>query len=162
VTTEIALAVVLVIGAALLIRSFIAIRHVNPGFNPRKVLTMRMFLAGRGFAQPARGNQVMREGIGRISTLLGVEAVATSCCVPLETPMQTGFRIADRPDGPISRGVAVLTLASPSYFEVFQIPVLRGRGFIEHDQSGPPVAIINDAMAKMTLWRSSSGRIAIP
>jgi predicted permease len=68
--------------------------------------------------------------------------------------MQTGLRIAGRPDGPTSRGVAVLTLASSDYFEVFQTPVLRGRGFSERDQNGPPVAIINDAMAKQ-FWPNS-------
>ncbi len=148
VTAEMALAVVLVIGAAVLIRSFLAIRRVNPGFNPQNVLSMRMLLAGSEFANPARANQVIREGVRRIRALPGVEGAAASCCVPLETPMQTGFRIAGRPEGPGSRAVAVWTLASPGYFEVLQLSLLRGRTFTERDEGGPPVAIINETLAK--------------
>ncbi len=148
VTAEMALAMVLVIGAAVLIRSFLAIRRVNPGFNPDNVLSMRMLLAGPDFESPARANQVIREGIRRIRALPEVEGVAASCCVPLETPMQTGIRIAGHPEGRAFRGVAVWTLASPDYFEVLKIPVLRGRTFTERDEGGPPVAIINEALAK--------------
>ena len=148
VTAEMALAMVLVIGAAVLIRSFLAIRRVNPGFNPDNVLSMRMLLAGPDFESPARANQVIREGIRRIRALPEVEGVAASCCVPLETPMQTGIRIAGHPEGRAFRGVAVWTLASPDYFEVLKIPVLRGRTFTERDDGGPPVAIINEALAK--------------
>ncbi|MGB6943249.1 MAG: ABC transporter permease [Bryobacteraceae bacterium] len=148
VTAEMALAVVLVIGAAVLIRSFLAMRSVNPGFNPHNVLSMRMLLAGPDFANPAHSNQVIREGVRRVRALPGVEAVAASCCIPLETPMQTGFRIASRPEGPGSRGVVIWTLASPDYFEALQIPVLRGRTFAENDEGGPPVAIVNETLAK--------------
>jgi putative ABC transport system permease protein len=155
VTAEMALAVVLVIGAALLIRSFLAIRNVNPGFNPHNVLTIRMLLAGPQFANTERATQLIRESVRRIRAIPGVEAAATSCCVPLETPWQTGFQIAGRPDGPTSRGVAVWTPASSSrYFEVLQIPVLRGRGLTESDESGPPVAVINETLAKQ-FWPNS-------
>lgn len=148
VATEMALSVILVIGAALLIRSFLAIRNVNPGFDAHNVLTMRMLLTGAGFANSPRADQVVREGLRRIRGIPGVEAVATSCCIPLETPMQTGFQIAGRGDGPDSRGVAVRTVTSSDYFDVFRIPFRRGRGFTERDESGPPVAIINETLAK--------------
>ena len=163
VAIEMGLAVVLVIGAALLVRSFLAIRRVNPGFNPHNVLTMRMLLAGPQFATPARLIQMIREGARRIRAVRGVEAVATTCCVPLETAMQTGFRIPGRPEGLAFRGVAVWTLVSSDYFQVFQIPLLRGRGFTERDESGPPAAIINETMAKQ-FWPKSdplNGRIII-
>jgi putative ABC transport system permease protein len=154
VATEMSLAVVLVIGAVLLIRSFLAIWQVNPGFNPHQVLTMRVLLASPRFAEPESVNQVIREAVRRIRAVPGVEAVAASCCLPLETPMQTGFRIVDRPDGLTSRGVAVLTQASSDFFQVFQIPLVRGRRFTERDESGLPVAIISQTMARQ-FWPDS-------
>ena len=154
VTTEMALALVLLIGAALLIRTFIAIRQVNPGFDAHNVLTMRLSLTGPQFESPASVTQVIDEGVRRITALPGVEVVATTCCLPLESPGFLTFQIAGRPDGPTSRGTAVSTLVSAGYFETFKIPVVRGRTFTERDDSGPPVAIINRALAKQ-FWPDS-------
>ena len=83
VTTEMALAVVLSIGAGLLIRGFLAIRQVNPGFDARNVLTMRMSLTGPQFEKPADVTQIVHEGLRRIGALPGVEAAAATCCVPI-------------------------------------------------------------------------------
>jgi len=148
VATEIALAVVLLIGAALLIRTVIAIRHVNPGFDAQNVLTMRMSLTGPQFEKPAGLIQVVHAGVRRISALPGVEVAAATCCVPLVDRLALGFQIAGRPEGPASRGNAGWTVVSPGYFETFKVPVLRGRTFTEWDDSGPPVVVINDALAK--------------
>jgi predicted permease len=153
VSTEMALAVVLSIGAALLIRSFIAIRQVNPGFDARNVLTMRMSLAGPQFAKPEAMTQTIHDGLRRIRALPGVEAAAATCCVPLEDRFRTGFQIAGRPVG-ASQGVTGWTLVSAGYFETFQIPVLRGRAFTERDESGQPVVIVNQTFAKR-FWPDS-------
>ena len=147
VTAETMLAVILLIGAALLIRSFIAVRAVNPGFDAHYVLTMRMSLTGPQFQSVASAAQVIREGVRRIREIPGVEVAATTCCVPLEDRLQTGFRIAGRPGGPDSGGVAGSTPVSAGYFEALRIPILRGRTFTERDESGPPVVIINQALA---------------
>jgi predicted permease len=154
VTAEMALALVLLIGAALLIRTFIAIRQVNPGFDAHHVLTMRMSLKGPQFEKPAAVTQVTHNGLHRISALPGVEVAATTCCVPLEDRLNTGFQIAGRLEGPAFRGVAGWTLVSAGYFESFKIPVLRGRAFTERDESGPLVAIVNQALAKQ-FWPNS-------
>ena len=154
VTTEMALAVVLLIGAALLIRSFVAIRQVNPGFDAHNVLTMRMSLTGPQFGKPADVTHLIHDGLRRIRALPGVEAAAATCCVPLEDRLQRAFQIAGRPEGPASQGVTGWTLVSAGYFETFQIPVLRGRTFTERDESGPPVAIINQTLAKQ-FWPNS-------
>ncbi len=148
VTAEMALAVVLLIGAASLIRSFIALRKVNPGFDAHNVLTMRMSLTGSQFANPAIVAQVLHEGVRRIRALPGVDAAATTCCVPLDSRLQVGFRIAGRPQGPASGGVTGWTEVSSGYFETFKIPLIRGRTFSERDESGPPVAIVNETLAK--------------
>jgi predicted permease len=154
VTTEVALAVVLSVGAALLIRSFIAIRQVNPGFDAHNVLTMEMSLTGPSFEKPAGVTKVIHEGVRRVRALPGVEAAATTCCVPLEDRLQAGFQIAGRPEGPSAGGLTGSTLVSAGYFETFKIPVLRGRTFTERDESGPPVVIINQTLAKR-FWPGS-------
>jgi predicted permease len=149
-----ALALVLLIGAALLMRTFIAIRQVNPGFDVHNVLTMRMSLTGPQFENPASVSRVIQDGLRRIRALPGVELAATSCCVPLEQFLGAGFQIAGRPDGPASRGVAVSTPVSAGYFETFKIPIRRGRTFTERDESGPPVVVINETLAKQ-FWPNS-------
>jgi predicted permease len=147
VTTEIALALVLLIGSALLIRTFIATRQVNPGFDSHNVLTVRMSLTGPQFENPLHVTQVIHEGVRRISALPGVELAATTCCVPLERFGGLSFQIVGRPEGPISRGAAVWTAVSAGYFETFKIPIVRGRTFSESDESGTPVVIINQTLA---------------
>jgi putative ABC transport system permease protein len=154
VTTEMALAVVLSIGAALLIRSFVAIRQVNPGFDAHNVLTMRVSLTGPEFAKPVDVMQVIHEGVRRIRALPGVEAVATTCCLPLEDRFYGGFQIVGRPEGPTSGDVTGTNLVSADYFEVFKIPILRGRTFTERDETGPPVVIINQRLVKR-FWPDS-------
>jgi predicted permease len=149
VTTETALALVLLIAAGLLIRSFIAIRHVHPGFEAENVLTMRMSLTGPAFSNPDDVTRVIRDGLRRVRDLPGVEVAATATELPMEPPGRLGFLIAGRPDDPLSgRGVAIAARVSPGYFETFRIPVARGRTFAERDESGPPVVIINETFAK--------------
>jgi putative ABC transport system permease protein len=148
VSVEMGLAVVLLIGAALLIRSFLALRQVNPGFQPHHVLTMRMSLAGPEFADDAVVERVMRDSLRRIRALPGVEAATAACCVPLDSRLQVGFQILDRPGGIAAGGVTGWVEVSAGYFETFAIPILRGRAFTDSDQSGPPVAIINQALAQ--------------
>ena len=154
VTAEMALAVVLSIGAALLIRSFLSLRQVNPGFDAHHVLTMRMSLTGPQFDKPEAVTRVIREGVRQIRALPGVEVAATSCCVPLEDRLHGAFQIAGRPEGPASGGPTGWTLVSPGYFETLKIPVLRGRAFREEDESGPPVVMINQTLAKR-FWPDS-------
>ncbi len=149
VTTEIALTVVLLIGSSLLIRTFIAIRQVNPGFDPHSVLTMRVSLKGPQFENPASVTQVIHEGLRRIRALPGVAvAAATPAALPLEAPGYLIFQIPGRLEGPTSWDVAVGTPVSAGYFETFKIPVVRGRTFAERDETGPPVVIINETLAK--------------
>jgi putative ABC transport system permease protein len=147
-TTEMALAVVLLVGSALLIRSFIAIRQVNPGFDAHNVLTMRVSLTGPAFAKPVDVMHVIHEGVRRVRALPGVNAAATTCCLPLEDRFQGVFKIAGRLEGPRSGDVTGTNRVSADYFEVFKIPILRGRTFTERDEIGPPVVIINQIMAK--------------
>jgi putative ABC transport system permease protein len=149
VVAEVALALILLVGAALLIRTYAALRAVDPGFDARHVLTMRMSLTGARFAKAATVGQLMRDGRERLEALPEVEAAAASCCVPLQGGFGLGFIIEGRPlEGP-AHGGGSFTPVSANYFNVFKIPLLRGRSFTEQDTTGAPgVVIINQAMAR--------------
>jgi putative ABC transport system permease protein len=148
--SEIALAVVLLIGAALLIRTSIALGAVNPGFDAENVLTMRMSLTGQRFAKSAGIERLVQDGVARINALPGVTVASATCCVPLEGGYGLPFLVVGRPlkDGPFHGGGSWLTV-SPGYFAVFKIPVVSGRVFTERDDgAAAPVVVINQAMAK--------------
>ncbi|MGB0124842.1 MAG: ABC transporter permease [Silvibacterium sp.] len=150
VISEVSLALILLIGAALLIRTYVALRDVNPGFNPHNVLTMEMSLTGDKYQKTAGVAQLIRDARERLNAIPGVEASASSCCLPLEGGFGLPFNIIGRPTGksPYTGGAGWMS-ASPGYFEVFKIPILRGRDFNIQDTTGAPgVVLINQAMAK--------------
>ena len=150
VITEMALALVLLVGAALLIRTFGALRGVNPGFDARNVLIMEMSLNGGRFEKAAGVDQLEREGRRRIESLPGVTAAAMTCCVPLEGGFGLPFIIEGRPltNGPYHGGATWLTI-SPHYFDVFRIPLISGRVFTDQDNGAADrVVVINQALAK--------------
>ncbi|MBI2685240.1 MAG: ABC transporter permease [Acidobacteria bacterium] len=150
VIVEIALAVVLLTGAALLIRTSMALASVNPGYETKNILTMRMSLAGQRYVTSPMIESLVRDGVERIRALPGVEAVSASCCVPLEGGYGLPFLIVGRPlERPPFHGGGSWLTVSPGYFEVFKIPIRKGRSFNERDNgAGLPVVIINQAMAK--------------
>jgi putative ABC transport system permease protein len=148
VVSEVALALILLAGSALLIRTFVALRSVNPGFDSHNVLTMRMSLTGPRFQKTAALDQLIRDGVQRVGALPGVAVATATCCIPLENGYGLPFAVVGRPvEGP-SLGAGWLLISS-GYFDAFKIPVLRGRAFRDSDEAGaPPVVIINQAMAR--------------
>jgi predicted permease len=147
VIVETGLALVLLIGSALLIRTFLALRSVQPGYDTHNILTMRMSLTGERFQKTAGVEQIVRQGLDRVRALPGVETASASCCIPLEGGYGLPFDIVGRPHDKQSGG-GWLTVA-PGYFEVFRIPIVRGRTFTDRDNAADtPVVIINQAMAK--------------
>ena len=137
---EVSLALVLLIGAALLIRTFLALRQVNPGFDPRNVLTLEMSLTGDQFKKTAGVEQISHDGRERLNAIPGVEISAFTCCLPLEGGYGLPFNIVGRPPAPKSpwSGGGGWMSASPGYFAVFHIPILRGRDFTEQDTGSSP------------------------
>jgi putative ABC transport system permease protein len=150
VITEVSLALVLLIGSALLIRTFVALRAVDPGFNPHNVLTMYMSLTGDQYEKTAGVAQLARLGRERLNAIPGVEAAASTCCLPLEGGFGLPFIVVGRPLGKEQQtGGAGWMSASPQYFDVFRIPILNGRDFTDNDiASAPGVVLINQTMAK--------------
>ena len=164
VVVEVALALVLLVGSALLIRSAIALAYVDPGFDSNRVLTMRMSLTGQQFEKSEAVAQVVRNTVERLRALPGVENASATCCVPLQGGYGLPFIIVGRPlEGP-SHGGGRWTTISPGYFEVFKIPIKRGRTLTDRDNSGStPVVLINEAMARR-FWPESdplNDRLAI-
>jgi putative ABC transport system permease protein len=158
VVSEMALALVLVIGAALLIRTFMKLEAVNPGYDTRNVLTMAMSISGDRFQKTAGVAQLVKDGTDKLTALPGVTDAATACCLPLDGGFGLGFNIVGRPNGnsPITGGGGYDTV-SWNYFNTFKIPLLRGRMFTEQDNgSAPGVVIINEALAKQ-YWPKGKG-----
>jgi putative ABC transport system permease protein len=148
VISEISLALVLLVGAALLIRTFVALHQVGPGFGAHNVLTMEMSLNGPRYQTSAGIAQLLRDGRERLNALPGVEVAAAGFWLPIDVEDGTGFQIVGRPvrkDGYGSQYMSV----TPGYLSLFRIPVLRGRDFTENDKAGAPnVVLINEALAR--------------
>lgn len=156
VVSEIALAMVLLVGAALLIRSFRDSISVDPGFQSHNILTMNISLTGKRFATTAAVSEVVRAGRQRLANVPGVEDSTAACCMPLEGGYGLPFNIEGKPpsNGPYSGGGG-WSFVSPGYFDVYRIPLLRGRAFTVQDTAtSEPVVIINEAMAKQ-FWPKS-------
>lgn len=150
VVSEVALALVLVVGAALLIRTFMKLQAVDPGFDTHNVLTMAMSIGGERFQKTAGVAQIIRDGTERLDAIPGVAGAAAACCLPLQGGFGLPFDVVGRPKGkdPSTGGGGYFPV-SWSYFDTFRVPILRGRNFTEQDNdSAPGVVIINEAMAR--------------
>jgi predicted permease len=157
VVTEVAFAVVLLVAAALLVRTFAELRRVQPGFNPHHVLTLQTSLAGEKYAVTRNVESLIRQVTERVDALPGVVASATAIALPTEGGVDLPFRIEGRPLSGDAQyhGDEQWRSISWEYFRVFQIPLVRGRVFTDRDgSSGPPVVIINAAMARK-YWKDA-------
>jgi predicted permease len=149
VVAQIGLAIVLLVGTALLIKTMVALNAIDPGFNVDNVIVLRTPLPEERFHTSAAMGTLSSRTLERIRGVPGVEAAAASCCVPLQGSWGTTFKIIGRDDAgrPFSGGGDV-TIATGEYFAVFENPVVRGRVFDERDGAGaPPVLVINRALA---------------
>jgi putative ABC transport system permease protein len=151
VVIEVALALTLLVGSALLIRSAIALGRVEPGFNPNNVLTMRMSITGPQYESSQAVHLMIRNGVDRLKTLPGVVNAAATCCIPLEGGYGLPFTVVGRPlqdNSPFHGGAGWINI-TPGYFDVFKMQIKKGRDFSDRDDSvAPPVVIINEAFAK--------------
>jgi len=156
VITEMALAVVLLVGAALSIRTFAVLRTVSPGFELHSILTMQMRLTGPRFEKASGIAQLAREGEQRIRSVTGAEAAALTDSLPLKWDDDLLFVInAHPPTDQLYSGDAQFRIVSPGYFDTFRIPLLRGRLFTDRDDSGAAhVVLISETMAKQ-FWPQS-------
>jgi putative ABC transport system permease protein len=158
VTAEVALAITLLVGSGLLIRSAWLIERVDPGFEPRGVLTARLLLPESRYptgARVARAYAAIRDEASRIP---GVRSAAIVSVVPLSSSSMHSSVLAEGQDRTGKAPTANLRLASSGYFATMQIPLLAGRDLGAHDDaSSTPVVVINQALAKM-LWPKAALR----
>lgn len=151
VISEIALALTLLIGAGLFIRSLAQLQRVDPGFQAKNVLTAKLTLPRKKYSTPVQISAFVDQAIARLSTLPDVASAAATIWMPLADGANTqtfalqGQSIAD----PTKLPSALTTNVTSEYFRAMSIPLVYGRFFTERDVQGSPnVVIINEAMAR--------------
>jgi putative ABC transport system permease protein len=150
VVSEVALSLMLLIGAGLLIRSFWALRDSNPGFDPTHVLTMAISIPPTKFADPGQQIRFFNRILERVRALPGVESAGTNDDLPLgggshEPILAEGWPVLPMSDQP----EVDVRIISPGYLSAMRIPLLRGRDFDDSDAEGRAGAVlISQSMAK--------------
>jgi putative ABC transport system permease protein len=148
---EVALALVLLIGSGLMVKSFARLQRVDPGFFADRLLTMQLFLPRSKYVEKHQVISFLNEVIERVGGLPDVQRVAAVSTVPLSGRAPVlNINVEGHPPLPPGQVIdAEAQVISPSYFETMGIPLLRGRLFTDRDnQDAMPVVVINDAMAR--------------
>lgn len=150
VVIEVALALVVLVCSGLLIRSFMRLQQVNPGFNADNALAVSISLPGRKYPNSDNHLAFFSQLVERTSELPGVVAVGATQSLPIQGDYLLGFSIQGRPPAPPGEDKSTNYYAvTPGYFKAMGIPLLRGRLFTEQDNNtAPRVAIINETMAR--------------
>ncbi|CAA9252701.1 MAG: Acidobacterial duplicated orphan permease (function unknown) [uncultured Chthoniobacterales bacterium] len=150
VVTEVALALILLIGAGLMIRSFMQLQSVQTGFNPENVLTMRAQLPKKGYPEPHHIVDFFKKAQDRIAAVPGVQAVGAISYLPLTgLASRDGFKIIGQPaPKPGEEPGVEVRVVTPTYFQAMGIPLLKGRLLNERDVKETRVLLINETLAK--------------
>jgi putative ABC transport system permease protein len=153
VVAELALTVVLVVGAGLLLRSYANVLAVDPGFNPQRLLLAETALPPLKYADTAARSAFLRAVTDRVSAIPGVTAAGFVNFPPMVFKGGRALVAAEgeslAPAGDISRNMAVDRTAGPGYFRALGVPIVRGRDFEDRDaQTGVPVALVNRTFAE--------------
>ncbi len=148
---EVALCMVLLVGAGLLIQTFIRMRAIDPGFDPGGLVTARMSLQGERYATAADINRFFDQALERIRQIPGVQSAAVVNGVPIERGLNLNVDVLDGPEL-IERAVVDWRYASIEYFETMRIPIVAGRGFRSGDRAGaPPITVVNEEFGRRFL-----------
>ncbi len=152
VVSEIALSLVLLVGAGLLMRSFLKLQAVAPGFNPNNLLTMRVSMEGPNYEKAESRIAFYDQLLEKIKALPGVQSAGARNYIPLVADdgyANLAFAIEGRLSDPANRPTAFYNKVSPDLFRTMEIPVSKGRPFNEHDgQKAQKVIIINETLAR--------------
>jgi len=151
VVVEIAMALAVLVGAGLLVKSFLRVQQVNPGFNPQGLLTMHLSLPAFKYQDAPRRASFYKQLLNDIRALPGVQSAGAVSVLPLSGSGSSGsFRIEGR-DVPQGQSLphGARWAATPEYFKTMGIPIVRGRYFEERDTAdSTPVVIIDEALAQ--------------
>jgi putative ABC transport system permease protein len=150
VVSEVALSLVLLVGAGLLFRSFLRLQEVELGFRPEHILTFSIAPSGPNFTRDPQYSAFYSQVAGRVGALPGVTAVGVINTLPLSKGPTSGFQVEGQTQLPKDRWPRVnYRSVSPDYFRAVGVPVLKGRAFDAHDDpSAPPVVIVNQSLAR--------------
>ncbi len=152
VVAEVALGLMLLVGAGLMVRSFSSLVNVHPGFDPENVLTGQISLTRSEYDDPAERQRYVARTLERLGALPGVESAAFVAPMPFSGGNVGGdFRIEGRPEPePGQEPGANIRSVTPQYFQSIRIPVRAGRVFTEQDRrDGAGVAVVNEALAAL-------------
>jgi predicted permease len=157
VTVEVALSLVLLIGAGLMVRSLWTLQNADPGFDARNVLTMNVNVTRRQFNVPAQETQFFNNALERVRALPGVDSAAAIDDLPLTGGSNQPVMAEGRPVVPMSEQPEVsVRVVTPGYFKTMRIPVLEGRDIASSDTpDSAAVVVISKSMAKQ-LWPEGS------
>jgi predicted permease len=156
IVSELALAVVLMVGAGLLLRTFWGLLQENPGFNPSRVVTASLYLPVPNdpkmdvYRDFSKRTSFIRDVIRRVATIPGIDRAAMTSDLPGARPTTTAALVIEDRAADSSQGLtAEVILVSPDYFMLMQSPLIRGRFFLESDETGKQdVAIIDETTAR--------------
>jgi putative ABC transport system permease protein len=159
IASESALAVVLMVGAGLLLRTFWGLLQENPGFNPSRIVAASLYLPVPNnadmdrYAQPEVLNSFVRETLRRMRAIPGVDLAAMTTDLPVtHLSRRRAVNIEDRPDESGKGLVSETTSVTPEYFKVLQASLVRGRFFAEEDGPGKQPVVIVDETTARTFW----------
>ncbi len=159
---EVALSLILLVGAGLLIKSFFRLQDVKPGFNPERVLIASLSLPGAKYKEDSRRVEFFRELTTRLQALPGVEAAGAGLNLPLGASnylIGRGFIPDGRPMTADETVGAMYSTATPGYFEALQIPLLAGRLFTERDNADAPKTVIINRTAAIKSFGSEAAAL---
>jgi predicted permease len=151
VISEVAVTLVLLVGAGLMIKSFLRLNEVSPGFDTENMLTMRVSLPASKYGSNEQQSAFFQQVIDRIETVPGIRSVGAIQDIPLRANrMGFNFVIEGRATTlPVEEPNAAYRAITPEYFRTMSIPLLDGRGFTKQDdRDAPPVVIINRTLAR--------------
>jgi putative ABC transport system permease protein len=148
---EVALSLMLLVGAGLLARSFLSLLRTDPGFNPDNLLTMNLVLPTAKYKDERARATFYDQLLQRIKSQPGVEAAAAVNYLPLGgSNSSDGYLIEGEPEPPPGQeNIGRYRVATPDYFRTMSMPIVRGRSFTDQDNAGaPPVVIVNETFAR--------------
>ena len=146
IVAQVALGVVLLVSAGLLVRTFVNLQSLKPGFNPQGLTTTAVSLLDARYPSPIEVNVLFDKTLERLRLTPGVDAAAVSLGLPYERVLNMGFRYPGEERG----RTASVMYVSPDFFRTFQIPVNRGREFRASDASTTlPVLVVNEAFSRL-------------
>jgi putative ABC transport system permease protein len=153
---EVALSFILLAGAGLMIRSFLALRHQSLGYDTDHTLTMFMAVPSAGYPQGPKSEALNQFVHDQIASLPGVSTVAFASGIPLETTWGRSLTVEGSPVLALQNAPMINhTKISPGYFRALGIPILEGRDFNEYDYNNPRVAIVDQRLAQ-NYWPNGS------